>query len=281
MARFPPEPHDDADDVDLTADEAREVDRRQGAASRVVHEVIRREGDEELGRPALSLMFSGFAGGIGICASVLGKGLLESHLPSDAAWAPAVAALGYPLGFLIVVMGRLQLFTESTLSPVIPIFTNPSARHLKQLARLWSIVFVANVVGTLAIAVMTHFAWIGTPEVSAAMLETSRELARLSGWDAVKAGIPAGFLMAAIAWSLPTGRRQEFFLIFAFTYFIALGGFAHVVAGACEAWILWMAGEVTLGWVIGGFLLPALLGNILGGTVLFALLAHAQVRSEL
>lgn len=275
-----PDPDDVAGDIDLSANEAREVDRRQTAASRVVHEVIRREGDAELGRPALSLMVSGLAGGVGISASVLGKGLLGAHLP-DAPWAPAVACLGYPLGFLVVILGRLQLFTESTLSAAIPIFSNPSRRHFVQLARLWSIVFVANVLGTLAVALLTHFAWIGTPEVSRAMVETARELGGLTGWRALTAGVPAGFLMAAIAWALPTARRQEFFIIFAFTYFIALGGFAHVIAGACEAWLLWLAGEASLGWVVGGFLFPALLGNILGGTVLFALLAHVQVRSEL
>ena len=269
------------DDVDLTETEARQVDRRQTAASRVVHEVIRRQGDEELQRPALSLMWSGLAGGIGISASVMGMGLIHQYLPEDAPWGHAVASLGYPLGFLIVILGRLQLFTESTLSAVIPVATSPSAKHWCQLARLWSIVFASNVFGTLLVAAMIAGNMVGRPDGTAAMIDVSRNLLELSPFEVLTAGVPAGFLMAAVAWALPTGRRQEFFVIYLFTYFIALGGFAHVVAGSAEAWLLLFAGEVSPGWVLAGFLLPALIGNVLGGSVLFALLAHAQVRGEL
>jgi formate/nitrite transporter FocA (FNT family) len=113
------------------------------------------------------------------------------------------------------------------------------------------------------------------------MLVTSREALKHQGWAGVRAGVPAGFLIAAVAWSLPAGRRQEFLIVLFFTYFISFGGFAHVVAGSCEAWLLWVSGEIGFGTAAGGLILPALLGNILGGTLMFALLAHAQVRQEL
>ena len=271
---------DHDDDVELSESESEQVEERETTASRVVHEVIRRQGIEEMNRPAVSLMWSGFAGGVGIFASIMGHALLEHHLP-DTPWRPAVSALGYSLGFLIVIMGRLQLFTESTLSAVIPVATRPSPRLFFELGRLWSIVFLFNILGTLVTAVMVHYDWIGSAEVSAAILETSRVIADHSGWSALRAGIPAGFLMAAIAWSLPTARRQEFWIILFFTYFISLGGFAHVIAGSGEAWILWLAGDKSLEWVVGSFLLPALAGNILGGSALFALLAHAQVHHEI
>jgi formate/nitrite transporter FocA (FNT family) len=271
---------DVGDEAHLPAAEEDEVARRRAAPSRVIHEAIRRQGSEELDRPAGSLLWSGVAAGIAMAASVLGRALIESHLP-DMPWRPAVASIGYSLGFLIVILGRLQLFTESTLSAVIPVVANPTPRNLGRLARLWGLVFLANMGGTLLIAYLVATGWSGTPEATAAMLETSRSLAEHSGWGAVRAGVPAGFLMAAVAWSLPGARRQEFFVILFCTYFISLGGFAHVVAGAVEAWLLWLAGEASLGWVLFGFLAPALLGNILGGSVLFALLAHAQVREEL
>jgi formate/nitrite transporter FocA (FNT family) len=269
----------DGEEPDLPPDEEEEVQEREAASSRVIHEVIRRQGDEELDRPASSLFFSGVVAGVAMAASVLGRGLIESHLP-DTEWRLPVASIGYCLGFVIVVLGRLQLFTESTLSAVIPVAANPSLRNFARLGRLWGLVLAANLVGTLLIAWLATEGWVGTEASTKAMLDTSRSLLELSGWNAVRAAVPAGFLMAGIAWSLPGARRQEFFVLVFCTYFISLGEFAHVVAGAVEAWMLWLAGEASLGWVLGGFLAPALLGNILGGSVLFALLAHAQVREE-
>lgn len=268
------------EDIDLTDAEKQEVEHRQATASRVVHEIIRREGDDELDRPIASLMWSGIAGGVGLCASVLGRGILTEHLP-DAPWTPMGASLGYSLGFLIVILGRLQLFTESTLSAVIPVVTHFSTANLARLARLWSVVLAANLAGTLLIAWLAQGGWIGTGDSTRAMIESSRELLAHDWGATLRAGVPAGFLLAAVAWSLPSGRGQEFLIILFFTYFIGLGGFAHVVAGSCEAWLLALSGQASWGWAIGGFIVPALIGNVLGGTVLFALLAHAQVRHEL
>ncbi|WP_051121400.1 formate/nitrite transporter family protein [Sphingomonas elodea] len=269
----------DGEKADLPPNEEEDVEERQAASSRVIHEVIRRQGDEELDRPASSLFFSGVVAGVAMAASVLGRGLIESHLP-DTPWRLPVSSIGYCLGFVIVVLGRLQLFTESTLSAVIPVAASPSFRNVVRLGRLWGLVLAANLAGTLLIAWLATEGWVGTEASTKAMLDTSRSLLELTGWDAVRAAVPAGFLMAGIAWSLPGARRQEFFVLVFCTYFISLGEFAHVVAGAVEAWMLWLAGEASLGWVLGGFLAPALLGNILGGSVLFALLAHAQVHEE-
>ena len=133
-------------DVDLSPEEGRQVRRLASADSYVVHEVIRRQGHAELRRPALSLFWSGIAAGIAISSSVLGEALLESVLP-DASWRPVVAAAGYSVGFLIVIMGRMQLFTESTLLATIPVATSPTLSNLLRLLRLWGIVFGANMLG--------------------------------------------------------------------------------------------------------------------------------------
>lgn len=266
--------------VDLTRLEERDVEKRQAAAARVVHEVIRRQGDEELRRPALSLMWSGAAGGVAISSSLLGKSMLQAGLP-DTPWRPLVDSLGYSLGFLIVVLGRLQLFTESTLSAVIPVVTSPTPRNVGRMLRLWSIVALSNFAGTFFIAACTHFRLIGNAADARAMLETAREVLPHVGWAGVTGGVPAGFLMASIAWVLPSARAQEFWIVLLFTYFISLGRFAHVVAGSADLWLLMLVGEVTPLAAVGSYLLPILVGNIIGGTVLFALLAHAGVRQEL
>ena len=94
-------------------------------------------------------------------------------------------------------------------------------------------------------------------------------------------GIPAGFVLATIAWLLPNAPGQQIWIVTLLTYVIAIAGFSHVVAGSAEAWLLATTGEIGFGAAVLGFILPALAGNIIGGTGLFAALAHAQVRSEL
>jgi len=266
--------------VDLTETEQEQVEKRESVGSRVVHEVIRRQGDEELKRPWPSLLWSGFAAGVAISASSLGQALIEHHLP-DAPWRPLVASFGYTLGFLIVILSRLQLFTESTLSAVIPVMTEPHRVNFARIARLWSIVFLANILGTLFIAWLTEHGWVGLPELLPAQLAVAHAALAHAPLEVLTAGIPAGFLVAAVAWTLPSGRGQEFWIILGFTYFIALGSFAHVVAGSGEAWLLMLHGEISLAAAVLGFIVPALIGNVIGGTCLFALLAHAQVRHEL
>lgn len=268
------------DDIDLDEEEREDVEESSGPSALAIHEIIRRRGDEELERPTWSLWWSGVAGGVAISASVLGQALFEDALP-DAEWAILLSSLGYTLGFLIVVLGRLQLFTESTLSAVIPVATHPSIANGGRLLRFWAIVLAANMVGTFLVALMTSRGWLLPDDQVAAMLDLSRKLLEKDALASFKAGIPAGFLIAAVPWALPSAKGHEFWVILFFTYFIALGGFAHVVAGSTEAWLLALSGEAGWGRAIGGIMLPTLLGNILGGTGLFALLAHAQVSEEL
>lgn len=267
-------------DIDLDADERAVVEEREQTSAVVIHEVIRRHGDAELERPALSLLFSGLAAGIAISASILGQAMMERRLPGTP-WAPLVASFGYTLGFVIVILGRLQLFTESTLSAVLPVATHPGLANLGRLLRLWGLVLLSNLVGTLLVAWLFEGGLIGTGDQREAMLALSRKLLAHDGREMIALGIPAGFLIAAVPWALPSARGQEFWVIVLLTYAIALGGFAHVVAGSGEAWMLVLAGETTLGHALLELMLPALVGNVIGGTGLFALLAHGQVRQEI
>lgn len=65
------------------------------------------------------------------------------------------------------------------------------------------------------------------------------------------------------------------------TYLIAIGGFTHVVAGSMEAFLLVANGQLGIGTMFADFVIPVLLGNIVGGTALFALISHAQVMKEM
>jgi formate/nitrite transporter FocA (FNT family) len=274
-------PEDEAEPADGLSDtEVDSVDERKSGSAKVVHEVIRLQGDEELGRPLASLLFSGFAAGVAISASILAEAFLQTRLP-DAPWTELVSSFGYCVGFVIVIMGNLQLFTESTVTAVLPLATNPTRRNLGRLFRLWAAVFVANMAGTLFVALLVSRQVIVDAEQLSATMEVSRSILRHDAFTTFLVGMPAGFLVASIAWILPNARGSEFWVIVTITYVIALGGFSHVVAGSGEAWLLWLQGEVSLFDATCRLILPSLLGNIVGGTGLFAVLAHGQVRREI
>ncbi len=261
-------------------DEQREAEERSAPPARVVHAAVAEQGEEELERPLSSLFWSGIAAGIAIMASVWVSGALHHYLP-DEPWRDAIVALGYPFGFLIVILGRLQLFTEHTAVAVLPVVREPSKRGVGRLARLWGTVFLANMVGTAVIALLVVKGHVQSADVLNGMVEASRKLLDRGPADTLLQAIPAGFLIASIAWIRSAIEGSGFWVVFTVTYAIALGGFAHVIAGAAEAFVLLWHGDAGLAWVVGGFVGPALIGNIIGGTGLFALLAHAQVKAEI
>lgn len=266
--------------ADLNPAEREIVDRRKSPGARVVHEIVREQGIEELERPISSLLWSGTAAGVTIWLSLIAHAALLVQLPPSP-WTPVIASLGYSVGFVVVILGRLQLFTESTIVAVLPLAAEPSWTSLGRTLRLWVLVFAANMAGTLAVALLAPHAGLFTPEVLAAMLDISRHLTTMTPGEAFLRGVPAGFILATIAWLLPNARGQEIWVVTLLTYVIALASFSHVIAGSAEAWLLATTGEASFGFAAFGFILPALAGNIIGGTGLFAALAHAQVRSEL
>jgi len=142
--------------ADLDHDEENQAEEYENVSSSVIFEAIRREGEHELSRPFSALWWSGVAAGLAISTSVLSKGFLASILP-QADWAAGISNLGYTIGFLIVILGRMQLFTENTITPILPLFLAPTRSTFIQIARLWGIVFAANMVGCLAAAlVLVH-----------------------------------------------------------------------------------------------------------------------------
>ncbi|MBZ5761806.1 formate/nitrite transporter family protein [Rhizobium sp. VS19-DR104.2] len=265
---------------EISEDDKRAVSERTSGSAKVVHEVIRLQGDEELARPIISLLFSGFAAGVAISISPLAEAFIGLRLP-DAPWRELVVALGYTVGFVIVILGKLQLFTETTVTAVLPLATHPTVRNLGRLLRLWAAVFLANMMGTFFVAALVASQIIVGPEQLAAALEISKTALEHDFVTTLLFATPAGFLVASIAWILPNARGSEFWVIVLITYVIAIGGFSHVVAGSGEAWLLFLSGQTTLWEAAGGFILPALIGNIIGGTGLFAVVAHGQVRDEI
>lgn len=264
----------------LNAKEEEQVEEKQAPRAPVLYETIRRRGEDELARPAVSLWWSGVAAGLAIAASVYCEAYLRLHL-ADAPWRPLVENFGYTVGFIIVILGGFQLFTEQTITAILPLFSDWNRSNLRLVARLWAIVLAANLVGGLAGAAFGVYSPATSPEHFAAFTAISNAFVDKGFLDLFFLGVPAGFLIAALSWTLPNAEGSKFWVIFSITYVVALGEFAHVVAGSAEVFIAVLTGHVSLIYGLTGAILPALLGNIVGGTALFSLIAYAQVREEM
>ena len=250
-------------------------------SARQVYQRIRRDGEEEMARPLGSLWWSGIAAGIAIASSVVAKGALHLELP-DSPWRTVLEDFGYCVGFVLVVLGRMQLFTENTITVVLPLMARTTKQALFCTLRLWSVVFVANMVGTFVAAMFVAVIGMATAEQLGAMETIAAHTVLGSDWvHMMLKAIPAGFFVAALVWMLPNARGFEIWVIVLPTYLIAVGGFAHVVVGSMEVWLLVISQQLSVTDGIWGFIVPALIGNILGGTVLFSLLAYGQVRLEI
>jgi formate-nitrite transporter family protein len=264
----------------ITAKEVEEVEELSSPRTPVIYEIVRRLGEEEMARPFASLWWSGTAAGLSISFSLLAQALLEISLP-DTPWRPLVASFGYSVGFLMAVLSRQQLFTESTITAVLPLAANFTLANFVRVARMWAIVLAANFVGTLVAAMLCSWTPAVAPKVLHAMIEVSGRLHELSWSDMFFRGITSGFLIAAMVWLMPSAEGTQFHVITVITYLIALGGFTHIVAGSVEAFMLLMSGHAGIGWVLLNFAVPTVLGNIIGGTALFAVIAYAQVMKEI
>jgi formate/nitrite transporter FocA (FNT family) len=260
--------------------EVADVEEMSAPRTPVIYEVVRRLGVEEMERPATSLWWSGIAAGLSISFSLLAQAILETHLP-DAPWRVLVVGFGYSVGFLMVVLGRQQLFTESTITVVLPLLKDFAWTSLWRMTRLWAIVLAANLVGTLFAALFCRYTPVLPPDLFEGMMEISRHLLELSWADMFFRGIASGFLIAAMVWMIPSAENAKFAAITLMTYLIAIGGFTHIVAGSMEAYLLVLAGDWEWWRMIGQFIAPVLIGNIIGGTALFAVISYAQVMEEI
>jgi formate/nitrite transporter FocA (FNT family) len=246
----------------------------------VIHEIVRQQGEEELARPAGALAVSAFAAGRSMGFSFLVMAMVRAHLP-EAPWRLLVASPGYATGFLIVILGRQQLFTESTLTAILPVLTRPSLGSLAAAARLWSIVLAANLAGTWLFAFVLSHEGIFAPEIWEALKGIAADAARATLVASVMKAIMAGWLIALMVWLLPGAGSARLLVILILTTIVALGTMPHIIAGSVEAAWAVLIGETPLAAYFRDFLLPTVVGNTLGGVALTALLNHAPLAVEL
>jgi formate/nitrite transporter FocA (FNT family) len=245
-----------------------------------IHENVLVQAEDEMKRPALDLFWSAVTAGLTIGWSFVG-GAYVSTLVAPEYRRAAQAAL-YPLGFILVIIGRSQLFTENTLEPVIPVLDHPTGEKLGKMLRLWALVLFGNMLGAAAFALLFAHTNVVAADVSALMREMSGKALEGSFGSQFYHAIFAGWLIALTAWlvSATTFTGAQIALIWLTTAPIAALDFRHSIAGSVEAFFAASSGISSWSAALGGFAVPAVLGNIVGGVIFVAMLNHGQVSGK-
>ena len=241
-----------------------------------IYEQVSKNARHELDRPAIALAISGLAGGITMGLTALSVSIITASLPPSA-MSSFIALLAYPIGFIAVIVGRAQLFTENTLYPVALMFAE--RRHFLTTLRLWSIVLPSNLVGAFLFAVLAVRTGALRPEYAAAMAQLGQQAADVSGGHVFWSAVIGGWIIALVAW-LVSGSHSitgSVMLIWLLTFLVGLGHFAHCIASSGEILAAVLQHEVTVSQYFA-WLLPAVLGNITGGVLIVTLLEYGQVK---
>jgi formate-nitrite transporter family protein len=246
---------------------------------RSAHEIFEqavKNAREELSRPTLAMLFSGFAGGIGMGLTGLSVALALSYL-GNSPTAHFISFCFYPIGFIVVIIGRAQLFTENTLFPIVLVLDEHD--HVLATLKLWGVVFVSNVAGAV------FFGWL-LMKTGALPTNFADALAGL-GTEAVQGhftlifakGVIGGWLIALVAWMVTASHWTigQLAITWMLTFIVGAGHFSHCIASSAEIVAAIMSGHTHFSNYFG-WLLPATLGNIVGGVFIVSVLNYGQVR---
>lgn len=239
-----------------------------------IYQQVAQNARQELKRTNAALAISGFAGGAFMGFSALGTALGVALLGTSPS-AHLVACLFYPLGFIVVIIGRAQLFTENTLYPVALVLAEK--RELWNTLRLWSIVLPANVVGALAFSLLAARTQALEPRFVDALTHLGLQGLSHPAMAIFWSGVIGGWMIALAAW-LVSGSHSitgSVALIWMLTYIVGLGNFAHCIASSCEIMVAVLTGHAS--WLAyAEWFGPAVAGNICGGVVLVTILEYGQ-----
>ena len=263
------------DEQQQQEEKQQEAIERRSPPGEVVYHAIYVEGEHELKRNSLELAFSGLAAGLSMGFSMVGEALLKANLP-DARWATLLSKFGYSLGFLIVFLGRQQLFTKNTLTVILPLLREKRVEVLWNVARLWTVVLLANLIGGFIFAWISARSNLFNPEIRATFATIGRTSLEPDFWTLVIRGAIAGWLIALIAWLLPFAESGRVWVIIILAYTVGLADLPHIIAGSIEVFYLVCAGQAEFWSIVGHYIVPTLIGNVVGGVALVAFGAHAE-----
>ncbi|MDI6536489.1 formate/nitrite transporter family protein [Pantoea ananatis] len=245
-----------------------------------IHEEIRQDGEKELERDGMALLWSAIAAGLSMGASLMAKGIFQVHL-DGVPGAFLLENLGYTFGFVIVIMARQQLFTENTVTAVLPFMHKPTVSNLGLLLRLWGIVLLGNLIGTAFAALAFTEMPIFDEATRQAFTDISMKVMEHTPGEMFANAVISGWIIATMVWMFPYAGAAKLFVIVMMTWLVALGDLAHIVVGSVEVLYLVFNGSIPWTKFLWPFAIPTLLGNLTGGTLIFALISHAQIRNDM
>ncbi len=243
-----------------------------------IYAQVAKNARQELRRPALNLAVSGFAGGITMGLTGLATAIARAELGVSGV-AQFVTNMLYPIGFIAVILGRAQLFTENTLYPVALVLSE--RRHYFATLRLWAIVLVSNCLGTLAFAVLAVRSDALRPKYVQSLIGIGLDVANHPAATIFWSAIIGGWIIAMVAWLVSASHSisGSVMLIWLLAFVVGLGHFAHSVASSGEALSAVVGGQLPVGSYFH-WLWAAVLGNIVGGVGLVTLLEYGQTVEE-
>lgn len=184
----------------------------------------------------------------------------------------------YPIGFIAVIIGRAQLFTENTLYPVVLVLDE--RRHLMRTLRLWGVVYGANIVGAVLFALLAAKTPALRPDILSQLIQLGQDGASGSVAYFFWSGIVGGWLIALVAWTVTASHWTigQLAIVYLLTFVVGIGHFAHCIAGSGEVLSAVVAGAVPVSGYLR-WLAPATVGNICGGILIVSLLNYGQVKN--
>jgi formate/nitrite transporter FocA (FNT family) len=249
------------------------ISTRRTAAE--IYTSVEENGRAELKRTGRALAFSGLAGGMGMGLTGIGVASVAAIL-GDSPWAQFVSMLFYPLGFIAVVIGRAQLFTENTLYPVALVLSE--RRHLLETAKLWTLVFTFNVIGAVVFAALAIKTGALNPEVTKALVSLGRAAVAGMLLHVFWSGVIGGWIIALMAWIVSGSSFTigQIVVVWSLTVVVGMGHFAHCIASSGEILSAVFSGYVSFA-TYSRWLAAATAGNIAGGVIFVTLLNFGQV----
>ena len=248
------------------------------SASEIFQRVVV-SGEEEILIPGRQLFFSGVAAGFAITLTVLAYASVLAI--TDGPSGELVAPLLYPLGFVFIVVGEYQLYTENTLPPVTLVLTRLAS--IPSLIRVWSIVIAGNLVGVaIGAYILATTGMLGPDTVDAA--ESLGMHGLRTPWMAVFfKGIFAGWLVAGLVW-LDHAMRDSIgriLVIYVIMFTVPTADLFHIITSMGDALFVFFRGTATLSSLTWEFLVPVFLGNTVGGVVPVAVLNYGLTEHHL
>ena len=228
--------------------------------------------DEEITSGWRELFFAGVAGGLAITVTFLVYASMTASTGGD----PILSVLLYPIGFIYIIIGGYQLYTENTLPPVA--LTLERLASIPALLRNWTIVLLGNFTGGALGALVLAFTGVFSPEAADAALYLSQKGVDEAAWNLFFKGAVAGLIVAGVVWVEYAARDTISRLVVVYLAFlvIPLANLYHSVVSFTEMIFLLAQGEVAASIGMTDFVLPVLLGNTVGGVVLVTVVNYYQ-----